>query len=115
STTSRTVRIPHQEREVVGYDDFTRDEVVSQLSSRFFLPKFHYVALFPDGRYWKSKVPKMRRYLPDSPEALQFIANLPQSISFDEANRLANTERSSHATTPSPAKKRRQIKLYGER
>jgi hypothetical protein len=96
----------------VGQEDYTHEQVLSQLAERFVLPKQECWVLFPDGAY-HGKVRTLRRYLYDSANCVEFRKALP-GISPDEADRLIHQSERSRDAAPKRARKKPPSLFDGE-
>ena len=100
SKTTRPVRIPTWDTELVGYEDYTYQEVISKLAQRFVVPPRHCVVIFPDGRWQNMKIPTLEPYLPDSDVSLQFKESHDSPLErsgYDPPKRATRSARLHHA------------------
>jgi hypothetical protein len=71
STTYGTRYRPEPRRIIDGFDDYTREQVIAKLASRFNLPRGECWIKLPD-RAFRYQIPFMQRYLPESVEMSEY-------------------------------------------
>lgn len=93
---------PFSQEVTLGYEFFSREEVVSRYAAHFLVPDRTFTAILPSGKVEQFTIPKLRRYLYNSAECIKFIETHPFAINEPEPS---EPERSSHASAKPRTKK----------
>jgi hypothetical protein len=92
STTISDRLTPTINEVTIGWDYYSREEVVSRYAETFLVPDRTFTAILPDGRVQQFSVPQLHQYLYNSATCLQFIQDHPF------ATHAPIPERSHHAS-----------------